>query len=514
MTAGAADTALRRIAADVVLSDWRGRSFARATAYWLVTLIVAGAVTRYAREPVVMPADAHAALTLDLAANAAFCGTTGHLSHVSGPTRVVSLRPQLIDLPLRDVLTHEFGSIEKYCATLNTAYIHNENGVLLLERFALALRPDASAAWLGRTLSAVRLLIVLLCGLVFLWSGASIALVAAFVVVADVVLNRVGMAFSLYPFLTVLPTVATAFYAGVLRLVPEWRPSRIAVAGLAAGLLTAAGVNVRSSYLPILVALFAAWLAAVLFKHDARVAPRSRLVGSALATFAVAFIGYHLTVIRPLLPPPGATSQNSSYHSIAHALLLGVATPVNPFAERLGIEWNDDIGATLAHQIDPSVSYLGPGYERALFTFYFRLWRQYPADMLALYEFKVRWTGRDILLAIDRLPLPLRLREDRVRRLNAVMNGYILFAIAATSLLLSAWQFVRTRSSWAFAIVGLSTAAVLILMESTIIMPTFVGMYHSYLLVFFTLAPVLALQAALDAGATIALRQRQDRLAA
>jgi hypothetical protein len=486
----------------LIFSEPQGRSFATATIYWVIALALAFAAGRFPLPEVTPPSEGHGALSIDLAANAVFCGTHGRQSLQSGVSRLLNAGPDQIGVPLREVLVREFGSIEKYCETLQVPYIHNENSLMLTVRALLRVNPDASADWIGRGLATFRLLTVLLCALVLLWTGASVVLTTAFVIVAVAVLERLSMTLSLYPFLAVLPLTAATFYGAAAHVLgPRWPAAGVLLAAGVGGWITGWGSNMRSSYLPIFLAVFAVFLAAAW----QRTRGRWPMLGGAIVAWGAGFVVFNTIYITPLVPPPSETTQNYPYHSVSHSLVIGVATPENDFARGLGIAWDDQVGWKLAREVDPDVPYLGPGYERALFTYYWRLWQQYPLEMLRLYLFKMWWTGRDILIAIDGVKLPTRLREDRVRRLNPYLTGYVLYAVCLTIFALIVWRYLETRATL-YLIGGCATlAALLVLVESTIIMPAFVGMYHGYLLLFFILSPVIALQAVLDS--TSALRR-------
>ena len=65
---------------------------------------------------------------------------------------------------------------------------------------------------------------------------------------------------------------------------------------------------------------------------------------------------------------------------------------MNDLSMREGIEWNDPVGLALARRVDPDVTYLGPGYERALFTYYRQLWQREPRAMARVYWEKL-WSA-------------------------------------------------------------------------------------------------------------------------
>src|SRR5262249_49661099 len=71
-------------------------------------------------------------------------------------------------------------------------------------------------------------------------------------------------------------------------------------------------------------------------------------------------------------------------------IVLGLAAPENPLSAREGIKWDDSVGAVLARRIDPTATYHGPTYEKALLVYYGKLWVYAPGEMVEIYIAKVR----------------------------------------------------------------------------------------------------------------------------
>jgi hypothetical protein len=83
---------------------------------------------------------------------------------------------------------------------------------------------------------------------------------------------------------------------------------------------------------------------------------------------------------------------NYMYHAIAHPVVLALSLVESDLAKREGIEWNDLVGEKLSQKIDPSTTYLSKDYEKALFTYYAKLWIYYPKEMLNIYLSKIKNT--------------------------------------------------------------------------------------------------------------------------
>jgi hypothetical protein len=180
----------------------------------------------------------------------------------------------------------------------------------------------------------------------------------------------------------------------------------------------------------------------------------------------------------------------------------------------MGIRWDDMNGLELAQRIDPEATYLGPRYESALWRFYLRLWRKHPIEMCGVYWFKLRRTAQGLAAAIRVVGIVPGFTAARARRVDPLLQGLPLYVVAVPMAVLSLWAAARRGSRFLFLIGLLSVAACGLLLESTLIMPTFVGTYYSYLLFYFLFAPAAAAQIGLDvfaAGAWPRARETGER---
>ena len=202
---------------------------------------------------------------------------------------------------------------------------------MLLESWILRLRPAISVAGLAKALGVVRVAGVCVFVLLLIDLGSSVA-VGAGVLLASLSLMR-GMqehALSVYPFLFVLVIVAVALYGFALKYGAARTLGGCALLGLVAGAYTAFGVNLRTSYLPVLLALgLCFFLAEQVWSRPSTVQVRTR-VGRALALvvcFAAGYFTLQYVGITRNMPP--AARYNAASHSIAHPLVLSLGVPQN-----------------------------------------------------------------------------------------------------------------------------------------------------------------------------------------
>jgi hypothetical protein len=117
------------------------------------------------------------------------------------------------------------------------------------------------------------------------------------------------------------------------------------------------------------------------------------LVAAVTAGFAI----FQAALIWPL--QQDHSGYNQSHHAIWHPIVLGLSVIGAPLTEREGIKWDDATEHVLAKRVDPTVHYLGPGYDDALRTYYFHLWEKYPAEMFEIYQAKVLHMQRFLSVA-------------------------------------------------------------------------------------------------------------------
>ncbi len=317
----------------------------------------------------------------------------------------VANNADVLDVPVSRLPSAIRGSTEDYCTDVAVPFINNENSLTYLFAGLLWLDNDVTLNELGSRLTAIRLIALSLFVLVLVRVGLSPILTLVVFLASVDVMETVSeyQLYSLYPFL--LPT--QLLYAAILTLglegldVQRWVLACLVLA--VAGMLAAFYFNLRTSHLPFILAGFVTW---AIFAYR----QLQRGMGGAIkrgvsiiflyvAVFVTGFGSAQLIFVAPtqqLAPMEGRT-----YHVVAHPIVLALAIPKNPLAEREGIVWLDRVGLELAHRIDPDVTYLGPGYEKALWTYYKNLWVSYPSQMAQVYIDKWKLAGTGALANIQ-----------------------------------------------------------------------------------------------------------------
>ncbi|MGI9301726.1 MAG: hypothetical protein ACR2RB_03325 [Gammaproteobacteria bacterium] len=477
------------------------------------------------------PPDLHARLSFEIAVNRVYCGMTSHLitlastevaagdlQHIpAGSFRdlvlskslreFISENTAIIDTPIRLLVEQNAGSREIYCAGQATSFLNNENSLMYLHSGLLSAIGGITPYQIGLTFRFIRFAALILFAVLLIRVGFSPIVSLLALVVATYTAHVVSTThyYSIYPFL--VPAVLFFISLCGLALSAEthrrWLPTIVLV--LLLGFAAAGIVNVRTSYTVVILFLFGLFLMFVvveLLRTRKESRGRTYLLGIAAAVmFAVGYSAFTTTLIKPLTKLN--TQMNYAHHPIAHPLVLGLAWPENELSRAEGIEWNDGLGLELARRIDNDVTYLGPTYEQALFTYYAKLWFFYPERMRAVYEAKLRMAGRN---GVDYLLGKLRQKNDMASKLQRLLlwpitlfpDGFALFlaylAICAATLLL--WCFHRARSDIAYVLLALAGAATLLHLEAAIIIPVFNPSHQSYLMFWFYMVGILVFQLA------------------
>jgi hypothetical protein len=153
----------------------------------------------------------------------------------------------LADVPIREVISARWGSIERYCETVTAPAINNENSLMLTEAWALRLA-DLSVSQLSAVLLALQAAMLAVTTFALLRAGASALLCAGVLQLAIAVLLKVrlGLDLSVYPFMMCLIALFIAMYVLVLQAASL---SRFMWSGPVLGVLTAwYAANMRTSY--------------------------------------------------------------------------------------------------------------------------------------------------------------------------------------------------------------------------------------------------------------------------
>lgn len=443
-------------------------------------------------------------ISLDVAVNRTLCGTPSSWSREHRAAAYLHDHPDALQTPLSTIVATEAGSLQAYCRTTEPI-LNNENSLMLLMRLGLLFDPDMSMHQLGVFLVSARILALFAFCYVLLECGASVLFCAlvlqgGFEIIANAPFS--SHFYSVYPFFFALLILSVAAHTFVLRQAVISKLLVHLPISVLFGLLTAFSSNMRTSHLPIYVALFALyiWAAYRLARKSSPDTPllwRVGWIAGGLAGFAWGYQIFMLTMIRPLVPAGPASFENYASHAVAHPLVLSLALPENPLSSREGIKWDDSVGLILARRMVPDATYLGKTYEKALVLYYAKLWMLHPGEMERVYSSKFVLSGEQLLPRIYDDPslgwLAQMLRPFRFLRHHVNTFWGFLLACAITAAL-----YYRTGCRLWYAFLLLSVIALMMQIEMIVIMPYFYIQYHNYLLLYAILMGLLSYQLLLE----------------
>ena len=481
---------------DLVLLDLPGRR-PRARVYLWFAVLTVFAVWRSVgmiAGPIGFSIDSHATAAFSEAVNEVWCGKRSLVSDGHQIASRLVRQPSLMSTPVTTLLEQEAGSVKAYCDSVTTTFVNNENAIGTLDAVVLKLGgPSVTPVTVGRTLLGLRLAILLaFSGTVLLAGGSVVMCAAVFEIGRALCVLTMPWPFSVYSFIFIGPLLSIMLYT--LLLVRDSRRVRwdqwilLAAVGLAA----AFGANLRTSHFPAYVALFGLFL--WLWRP-------ATWAGAAAAVVLVCagYLAGHWVFVTRRQPP--VTAYNASYHVVAHPLVLSLAFPDNALARREGIEWQDYVGLTLAKRVDPSSIYLGPNYERALFRYYWSLWREHPRAMAGLYLWKLDEAGRGLNEAIVANTAPIWRSVELWLLLN---DGFLRLWAMIALLIGSVLAYRRWRYVLAAVFGMLTLVALLLHIEMAIIRPDFVVSYHGFTLFYAATLGLVAVQVVVNAAARFA----------
>lgn len=436
--------------------------------------------------------DGHAVLSLDLAIASAFCGQSSSFSTSMRIPHAVAADMTQRFASIRSLIVAKAGSIDAYCARIDTPFVNSENALMRIEALLLRLNPDLSVDGIAQWLYRIKLLFIAAFVLLLMAAGASVALgLATFLCGLMLLQSMPEFVYSTYPFFFAMVLLAVAVHGLALQWSWTSRAGGQVAFAIAAGLLAGFIANMRTSYLPIVSAFFAAVLVDI-WRHGAPAWP-SRMLSTAtlIAAFVAAFVAMQAGVITRGLPE----DRYNASHPFAHPLVLAIAVPGSEFSRAQGIEWSDAVGPRLAERVDPGVPFLGPRYNAALLKFYRSLWRQHTREMAGVYVTKFSLAGANMIevlrsspgavgFAVSALLLPLAL----------LPNGILLMLLYAAITIAAFRVYVKRRSIAAFTIALLSMAALFLQIETGMIFSMFVKQYHSYSAFYVLFISLLAVQ--------------------
>ncbi len=382
---------------------FRGGSPPVSSAGWLLGLAVIVAATASSFPPVRLldraAIGSSSGTYLALAANNVWCGRYPY-STATDPRTAFDLTNQdmssVRDQGIRQQVAEHVGSVLNYCSLPGAPMVMNEMSFTAVESAVLRMRPAISFGGLARALAWLRLGLIVVFGICLIRVGHSLLFVGGVTLAAAYFTVLIGgdALFSQYPFL--LPVTICGIGAAAAFLSCGWHRQNAAWLSMSAALGFWAGFvgNLRTSLYP--EALVAGWLFLAFAARDRRrhsgAATPTRWIALAAAAWLLGIVTFDAIYVRPVRAL--SAMDNSSAHGIAHPLVLGLANPPNALSMREGIVWNDDNGEVLARRVAPGVRFLAPGYEQALFRYYFRLWSNDPREMAGIYVAKLNATTR------------------------------------------------------------------------------------------------------------------------
>ena len=325
--------------------------------------------------------DGHLAVTIEMAANKAFCGVDSSIDG-RGLGRIIQENRAFYHIPVRQVIEATFGPLASYCSKRKHRFTNQENALYFAYSAALGLWPNASAIGLAELATTARVLMVgfIAFAMIALGFGGFWAFVSILLGLKLHVILIETHVLSNYPFMTfqlavLCGLVALGYTAGSQY---GWSaPLRLGY-GAILGLIMVAIWNMRTTHGLIAIVALAYVAGLLLLRGREFAAGANRWTSVAVATASCLVVGISMHAL--LMQKIAYTGYRTVYHPIAHPLVLGLSFPESPLAKRENIKWDDSIGLELAHRADPNATYLGPTYEHALFSYYFGLWRKYPSD--------------------------------------------------------------------------------------------------------------------------------------
>lgn len=331
---------------------------------------------------------------LEMAANLTWCH---RYPFVTSTVEVSQSKVTLMRLPLdvvgarslRSVAVEGAGSIAEYCRLNGTHMALAEASMVMLESAVLSIRDRitvAGIAWALTWIAVFDIAVFTWALLKLRWPMLFAGACAASALYITALLGSSAM-YSQYRLM--LPTMLLGIGIGSLCFATKLqrRLAGLLIVAFMMGVWVVFTGNLRTSLYPPAAAIGALFLVGVVYDLARSELPRRRgaaMTGGMLAAFLAGALAFDFTYIAPQ-----RASEGYSYHVAFHSIVIGLALPPNPLATRENLQWIDGSGWEAARKIKPDVQYLGPGYDSALSTYYFRLWRQHPLEMVGIYREKL-----------------------------------------------------------------------------------------------------------------------------
>jgi hypothetical protein len=410
---------------------------------------------------------------------------------------------------LRSLAVSGVGSIADYCALNGTKMALPEASIVMIESVLLTLNRRITVAGIGSGLAwfaaaefAVFALALVKLRWPMLFAGACAS--------AGLYLTALLGSTALYTqYRLMLPTLLLGIGLGVLGLMGnvQRRLSALLPTAAAMGVWISFTGNVRTSLYPAAILIGVLFVGACVLDLRRVGAPRRRVAmvaGAGAAAMLAGWLAFDLSYISPQ-----RANEGYSYHVIAHPLVLGLAVPPNALAAREHIEWLDEIGLVAARKVDPAVAYLGPGYERALYIYYFRLWRNNFREMISIYAEKLRQArlSAEKFFAREEQGQYWFVKDGRWLTLAAWPAMRIASVVGVTGLFLLLLGAGLFRPRWlgvdiarGFCLTSVAVAGLFGFAESSVIMSSVVLQYSAVYLFALVFAGLFLYQSTIDIG--------------
>ena len=428
-------------------------------------------------------------VSLDLAMSRAFCGVPSAVTPLVSVATVVRDHRELGETSARLIAAERAGSLERFCETATVLTVNNENSLMWLDSWLWQLAPDLSINGLARVLHTMRIAAVALFVALLLANGFGVGVAAVSWLWALILLQDLsGYVHHGYPFMLVFLLVTSAAYAsiGKSRLIHTTAGAPAIAA--AVGAWTAFAANMRTSHLPIYLS-FAVLLFVLSERASTARSGRWQRRGLIAVAMIAGYAAFQYGAITRHLPD---MDDALSRHTILHSTVIALAIPESDFSRREGLSWSDGAAHAIALREQPGVPYLSVQYENALLRYYKRLWRERTSEMIAVYLLKGRTAGKHMLEVLrGRSGREGVLINTALAPLDWLPNGLWLLALYTAILVASLVRAWRHPGA-ATVMVYLAAAAVLVQMETTIVMSNYVVNYQSFLAFFCVFATVAA----------------------
>ncbi|MGI4851436.1 MAG: hypothetical protein ACRYGR_05795 [Janthinobacterium lividum] len=432
-------------------------------------------------KPIMTPIsnDSHGLSSLNKAYGKVFCGKEENFSSS------FLLKKDDINTPINKIFGDLSSGKENICSG-SQFYVLNEPSLSNLLSLIFKIFPSISLSELSIVLTIIKVFMLLSFSFLLLKVGMSPLYVLCFSTTSYFLIYCVDLTHRLflYPFL--IPNFLFLVSLSILYLYGLKRFGyKFVVFGFLIGLFGAYYSNFRTSHTPIiyyvlfLSSLFSYFVTNEIIRSKLK---RFFLIPLTLITFVLAFQSSWYLNIKSIEEKQN-DADNRIYHSVTHPLVLALGIDSSDLATREGIKWLDDVGENLAHKIDPSANYLSSKYEKALLTYYIKLWIFYPKEVYQIY--KNKFTNFTTLFSVTNLLPHLKNNtSDFIIKSNLVgikliaFYSWGIYGIFLVSIMMLILFYRKISVIVMFLALSIIPSCFMLLMESILIVHYFVATYH------------------------------------